>query len=252
MSVSERGPVEPGAGELRGMVVGITGAGSGIGRALAEGFRRDGAQVSGCDLAANAGEAGHVCDLAVEADVTDLGAMASWVDRTIERLGRLDVVVANAGICRWATLESAPPGDFEAIYRVNVFGVVNTFKASLSPMRSQGRGRLIAVCSRTAELCLPELSAYASSKAAVIAIVRTLAHELQDTGADLLVNAMFPGICRTAMSRSGDGRDPALAYPTARRLATLEEGGPSGRTFSDDGPYPIYAEFATDTRTWIT
>jgi NAD(P)-dependent dehydrogenase (short-subunit alcohol dehydrogenase family) len=103
----------------------------------------------------------------------------------------------------------------------------------------------MAVSSRTAEFCPAGGMAYSSSKAAVIAIVRSLSHEL--AGTDILANCMFPGICRTAMNPEA-GQDPALAYPTARLLAMLPAGGPSGRTFADGDEYLIYSEFAADTK----
>ena len=87
--------------------------------------------------------------------------------------------------------------------------------------------------------------AYAASKAALISVIRTLSHEL--VGTDILANCMFPGIARTAMNPS-TGRDPALAYPTARLLATLPPGGPSGKTFADGEEYAMYSEFAADTK----
>ena len=231
--------------EVRGLVVAVTGAGSGIGRAMAAGFRADGASVVGCDLPANLEAAAEVCDLAMAADVTRPADVEAWADAALERFGRIDAAVANAGISRRGSIEEIDPADLEAIYRVNVFGVLHTFRAVLPAMRGQGRGRLVAVSSRTAEFCPAEGGAYSSSKAAVLALVRTLAHEL--AGTDILANCLFPGICRTAMNPD-NGRDPALAYPTARRLATLATGGPSGRTFADEADYPIYSEFAADTK----
>ncbi|MGE0877722.1 MAG: SDR family NAD(P)-dependent oxidoreductase [Acidimicrobiia bacterium] len=231
--------------DLGGVVVAITGAGSGIGRALAQGFRDDGATVVGCDLPGNVAVAEEVCALAGVADVTSREELAAWVETVVDRFGRIDVVIANAGISRRGSVEDVDPADLEAVYRTNVFGVINTFRAVLPAMRAQGRGRLIAVASRTAEFCPGDGVAYSSSKAAVLAIVRSLAHALD--GTDILANAMFPGICRTAMNPAY-GQDPALAYPTARLLATLPAHGASGRTFADEAEYPIYDQFADDTK----
>jgi 2-hydroxycyclohexanecarboxyl-CoA dehydrogenase len=232
-------------GDLDGLVVAITGAGSGIGEAMARGFRSDGAIVAGCDLAPNVGAAQAVCDLARVADVTDRAQLDAWVAEILAAHGRVDAVVANAGISRRGTVEDAQWQDVEAIFRVNVFGVLHTVRAVLPAMRAQGRGRIIAVSSRTAEFCAPGGMAYAASKAAVISVIRTLSHELD--GTDILANCMFPGITRTAMNPR-TGRDPALAYPTAKLLATLPTGGASGRTFADGLEYPMYSEFAEDTK----
>src|SRR5947209_784439 len=105
-------------------------------------------------------------------------------------------------------------------------------------MRAQGKGRIINVASRNAEFCPAGSVGYSASKAGVISVTRTLAHELE--GADILVNNLLPGITRTAMN-TFDGHDPELCYPTVRMLATLPAGGPSGRTFLDEEEYPIYA-----------
>ena len=230
---------------LDGLVVAVTGAGSGIGEALARGFRADGATVAGCDLAGNIAVAESACDLARVADVTDAAEVEAWAAAILSEYGQIDAVVANAGISRHGSVEDARWEDVESIFRVNVFGVLHTVRAVLPAMRSRGRGRVIAVASRTAEFCAPGGMAYASSKAAVIAIIRTLSHEL--AGTDILANCMFPGIARTAMNPTA-GRDPALAYPTARLLATLPAGGPNGKTFADGEEYPMYSEFAADTK----
>src|SRR4051812_5294778 len=235
----------PATGDLDGLVVAITGAGSGIGEAMARGFRADGATVAGCDLAANVAVVERACDLATVADVTDAAQVEAWVAAILDQYGQIDAVVANAGISRKGTVEDARWQDVEDIFGVNVFGVLHTVRAVLPAMRARGRGRIIAVSSRTAEFCAPGGMAYASSKAATISIIRTLAHEL--AGTDILANCMFPGIARTAMNPSM-GRDPALAYPTARLLATLPAGGPSGKTFADGEEYAIYSEFAADTK----
>ena len=170
----------------------------------------------------------EVCDLVVAADVTRPEEMARWARATIEHFGHIDVVVANPGISRRGSVENADLADVEAIYRVNVFGVLHTIRAVMPAMRQQGHGRLIGrIVADGGVLCPAGGVGYTSSKAAVMAIIRSLSHEL--AGSDILANCMFPGICRTAMNPES-GQDPALAYPTARLLATLPAGGPSGRT----------------------
>jgi NAD(P)-dependent dehydrogenase (short-subunit alcohol dehydrogenase family) len=228
-----------------GLVVAITGTGSGIGNALARCFRADGATVSGCDLAARLDAAEAVCNSAVRCDVTDMAQVEEWIDGVISRFGRVDVLVANAGIARSGTVEEGDLDEIARILRVNFFGVLHADRAVLAPMRRQGKGRIVNLASRNAEFCPPGSLAYTASKAAVIALTRTLAHELADV--DILVNNLLPGITRTAMN-PGDGRDPELCYSTARMMATLATGGPSGQTFTDDESYAIYSGFADDSK----
>jgi len=230
-------------GSLAGHVVLVTGAGSGIGEAIAAGFRGDSASVVGCDLAAGIERARAVSDLAVECDVTDPDAVAALVAVAIDRFGRVDTLIANAGIGRQASILAAEWGDIEEVVRVNLFGVLHCIRAVLPPMIEQGRGRIAVLSSRNAEFCPGELVGYNASKAAVFATVRTLAHELRTVDADVLVNCMIPGPTRTGMNPAGT-QEPAATYPTARFLATLPEGGPCGRTFWNEEEYPVFARFS--------
>lgn len=221
-------------------VVAITGAARGIGSGLAARFTADGFRVAVCDL--DRPENGRA-QLAMAADVTDPAAVEAFIASTVERFGRLDAVIANAGIARRASLESADWGDIANVIEVDLFGVLHTLRAALGPMRAQGTGRLIVVGSREAEICPPGLVGYSAAKAAVFAVVRTLAHELE--GTDILVNVLIPGPTATAMNQRGT-REPDAAYPTARFLATLPLGGPTGRTFFDLAEYRVWEQFADD------
>jgi NAD(P)-dependent dehydrogenase (short-subunit alcohol dehydrogenase family) len=197
--------------DLRGLTVAITGAAGGIGRALAEGFRSDGATVIGGDLESNLDALSEVCDVAVPFDEVD-----------------------------WQQIET--------VLRVNLDGVLHGLRAALPVMREQGRGRLVVTASRNAELCQRGMLAYNASKAAVIVAVRTLAKELRDV--DICVNNLIPGVSATGIWGSDEAtpaiaRDPALAYPTARYLATLSAGGPNGETWFDMQRWPMWKEFDT-------
>lgn len=227
--------------DLRELVVLITGAGSGIGNALARRFRADGASVVGCDLEPSLSAAEEACDLAQVCDVTDPEAVSRLVSTTTERFERLDVLIANAGIGRGGKLADVAWHDIEDVVQVNLFGVMHCFRAALPVMRRQGRGRLIALASRNAEFCPPGLTGYNVSKAGVVALTRTLAHELGDE--DILVNNLIPGPTQTPLFPIGD-REPDACYPTARMLATLPAGGPTGRTFFDLEDYPVYSRFS--------
>lgn len=224
---------------LQGLAVLVTGAGSGLGKAFARSFRRDGATVVGCDIA-NLDAAGEVTDLAIWCDVADPAQVEAMVHEAHASVGRIDALIANAGIGVRGRIEDVPWTDIEEVVRVNLFGVIHCARAVLPVMRRQGRGRIVNVCSRNAELCPPGLVGYNVSKAAVAAFTRTLAHELGD--ADILVNNVIPGPTATPLNPAGV-RPPEQAYPTVRMLATLPTEGPSGRTFFDEREYPLFGLF---------
>lgn len=213
-------------------VVLVTGAGSGIGEAVARRFREDGWTVAGCDL-----EAPGDCDLPFACDVTD----AAELQRIVEQIGRIDALIANAGLGRRARIEDAEWQDIERVVEVNLFGVIHSARAVLPAMRAQGYGRIVNVCSRNAEICPPGLVGYNVSKAGVAAFTRTLSRELEDV--DILVNNLIPGPTATAMNPRGT-RPPEQCYPTVKMLATLPAGGPSGRTFFDEQEYPLFGRFS--------
>jgi NAD(P)-dependent dehydrogenase (short-subunit alcohol dehydrogenase family) len=230
---------------MKPAVVLITGAGSGIGNALARRFREDGDEVVGCDLEANVATTREACDLAVACDVTVRDEVDAVVAAAIERFGRIDALIANAGTGRIGSIEDAPWSDIEDVVRVNLFGVLHCERAVLPVMRQQGSGRIVVVVSRNAELCPGTMVGYNASKAAVVAATRTLARELE--GTDVLVNNLIPGPSKTALNPYGP-REPDSCYPTARMLATLPAGGPSGRTFFDEKEYPFWQTFIDDVR----
>jgi NAD(P)-dependent dehydrogenase (short-subunit alcohol dehydrogenase family) len=229
--------------DVEGRVVLVTGAATGIGRALSSRFRADGALVVGVDLPARVEEIGDAADLALGADVTDAASVNAAVDHAVDRFGRLDALVANAGLGRRASIEEAAWDDIEAVVEVNLFGVLHCMRAVLPVMRAAGRGRIVSLVSRNAEICPPNLVGYNVSKAGVVALTRTLSRELR--GVDILANNLVPGPTRTEMNPAGD-LEPGASYPTARMLVTLPAGGPSGRTFFEERDYPMWERFSGD------
>lgn len=216
---------------ITGRVVIVTGAGQGIGAALCRRLRQDGARVVGCDLPQFTSTIEDIADLAVACDVTEAAQVEAMVATTVARFGRVDGLVANAGIVRIGSVEEAPWKDIEDVVRVNLYGVLHCFRAVLPVMRRQKFGRLIATTSRNAQLCKIGKVGYNASKAAVVSVTGTLARELG--GTDILVNNLVPGPTATQMHTGPDGRAPDTSYPTVRMLLTLPTGGPSGQTFLD-------------------
>jgi NAD(P)-dependent dehydrogenase (short-subunit alcohol dehydrogenase family) len=223
---------------LNEMTVVVTGAASGIGKALGQGFLKDGARLlavdrNGPDLKTLA-EQGAITAIV---DVSDPIQVQGMVDLAVNRFGRLDVLINNAGIGFGCPISEYGPGQFEEVFRINLFGPYYGLRSALAVMRQQGFGRVINLLSRAAESTRLGLSAYGCSKAALFALTRYAAQEIQQ-GEDILINGLVPGITKTGMMPQG--QDPSAVYPAARMLATLPSGGPSGRVFWNQKEYFLF------------
>lgn len=228
---------------MSGRVMLITGAASGLGRAWVRGFLADGATVVAADIDAKRLDElrAHASDRlhTVVTDVSDAGQVRDMVAFARSTCGRIDALFNNAGIGFNRTLEEAPEGHFERHVAVHLFGCIHGMRAVLPVMRAQGHGRIINTLSRAAAGDTPRMGAYSAAKAGMWAASRTQAREL--AGTDILVNMLIPGPTNTAIW----GRDrpelqaPEVSYPTARLLATLPAGGPSGRVFWNEQEYRL-------------
>ncbi len=166
----------------------VTGAGNGIGAALATRLTDLGDSVALVDVDMDAASAvAERCGanaLALAADITDLAAMESAVAATVERFGRLDVCVANAGVATAGSLRHVDPDAFDAQLRVNVGGTFRTVRAAI-PALEQSRGYLVLVASLSAIAAPPGLGAYGASKAATETLGDVLRIELTHLGIDV-------------------------------------------------------------------
>ena len=237
-------------------VVVITGAGSGIGQALAVGFASDGAWVVGFGrrqtaLAATAEKcSGRM--IAVAGDVTSQEDVDRLVTASMDRFGRIDVLVNNAGISNTGSnLIERPFEDWARVIEVNLIGLALCTHRVLPQMLERGYGRIINVASRAAESAGAGRSAYAASKAGVISFTKAVAREIdRDHYPDILVNAIIPGQTATEMSAgtraSSGGRvseqwqEPEVVYPHTRFVVELPAGGPAGRVFFNSEDYAVY------------
>ena len=182
-------------GALDGKVAVVTGAAQGIGRALAEGLAREGARIVVADLkGAEEAAAAFTDGVGITADVADEASVRHLVDEALERCGRIDVLVNNAGL--YASLEmrpftEIPLEEWNRVMEVNVASMFLTCRAVVPAMRAQGGGKIVNISSGTPFRGVPFLLHYVTSKGAIVAFTRALAREL---GKDnVLVNCVAPG-----------------------------------------------------------
>lgn len=215
-----------------GRVAVVTGAGRGIGRAYALLLAERGARVVVNDLGgsmtgvgADDGPAAAVVAeitaaggtaLADGTDVADPGGASSLVGRAVETFGRLDILINNAGIMRWAGL---PEVDADALARhlaVHLFGSFNTLRAAWPQMADQGYGRVVMTTS-TGIFGLAENTAYATAKAAVVGLTRSAAVAGARHG--IAINCIAPAAYTRMAGRAEPGDDPGANGPMATAMA---------------------------------
>jgi NADP-dependent 3-hydroxy acid dehydrogenase YdfG len=184
--------------DLAGKIVIITGSSSGIGEATARLLFSSGARpvlaARRADrLASLSADLGGA--LAVPTDVTDPSQLAALVDATLERHGRIDGLVVNAGASFHHRLDAVDPASFLSLLNLNVVSVVTTMQAVRPAMRRQGSGRIVAVSSGTTRQAIPGVGPYAASKAAVNMLAEVARKEFADDGID--VSLVLPSITAT-------------------------------------------------------
>jgi butyryl-CoA dehydrogenase len=206
--------------ELRERVAAVTGAASGIGRALAIELAREGCHLALSDVdeeglreaAGQAAEAGAKVRTD-RVDVADRAAVHAWADAVAEDQGRVNLIVNNAGVALAATVETMAYEDLEWLMGINFWGVVHGTKAFLPHLKAAGEGHVVNVSSVFGIIGVPTQSAYNAAKFAVRGFTEALREELEIEGSPVSATSVHPGGIRTnivANSRLGevDGRLP--------------------------------------------
>lgn len=175
----------------------VTGAGSGIGRDIAAGLAEQGCRLALCARGKSAAEtAAQLQDAGFETfaealDVSVPGPFQAFVSKTVERYGRLDVLVNNAGINHSAPALTMSVEQFDEVFATNVRGVFFASQAGAAAMIDSGGGRIVNIASFVGRTPVPLFTAYSASKAAVLSLTRGFALELANH--DITVNAVCPG-----------------------------------------------------------
>jgi SDR family mycofactocin-dependent oxidoreductase len=203
-------------GALEGKVALITGGARGQGRAHAVTLARGGADIIVCDAVMPIEEVdyalptaedlqqtvqqvqalGRRC-LAVTADVRDLSTMLAVVEQALSAFSRIDIAIANAGIASSAPIAEMSARRWQTMIDINLTGVFNTFRAVLPHMIERGQGRLVATSSLVANTGATNSGHYAAAKAGVVALVKSIAHEVAEHG--ITVNTVLPAGVATPM-----------------------------------------------------
>ena len=240
-------------GVLSGKVAVVTGAGRGIGRAIAVGYAAAGAAV--CCVARTESEiARTVADIrsdggtatSVQADVTDYDSVVCAFDAAVSEFGGVDIVVINAGgnLDRSSDVESGSTEQWIGTVQLNIVGSYHTARAAIPHLKQRGGGKIIAIGSGLGRRGRPGMSAYASSKAGLSMLIRVLALELWQH--NISVNELVPGPVLTDLVAQSYAQNPGSVFqddsewvkmpedvvPLALFLATQPDKGPTGQTYS--------------------
>jgi NAD(P)-dependent dehydrogenase (short-subunit alcohol dehydrogenase family) len=206
----------------------VTGAGSGMGRATAIRLARDGyavvvAEIDEARAARVAAEIGEAA-VAFAVDVSEPAAVEGLISAALERFGRLDAMVANAGVPHGAPFLELDEPTWERVLAVNLKGVFLCCQSAAKAMVAAGTpGAIVTVASTYAEVTAEEASAYSASKAGVRMLTKSMAFELGPHG--IRVNAVGPGWIRTGMNPLEDPAQLTRLEPTIplRRVGLPED-----------------------------
>lgn len=187
---------------LKDKVALITGSAQGIGKSIAQAMAAEGAKVIISDinleLAETTAKEFGPDTLALKLNVADNQEVEAVIKQIVDKLGRLDIVVNNAGITKDSLLIRMKKEDWEAVININLSGVFNVCKAAAIVMMKQRSGKIVNIASIVGQMGNFGQANYSASKAGVIGLTKTAAKELASRG--ISVNAIAPGFIKTAMT----------------------------------------------------
>lgn len=188
-------------GRLQDKVAIVTGAGQGIGRAIAEELGAEGATVVVTDIDDEAARAtaeglGGTA-IGVRADVADRDSVTAMVDEARDRFGRIDVLVNNAGWDKVGPFVESDPADWDRIVGINLYGVLHTSRAVLPIMAEQGAGAVVNLASDAARVGSSGEAVYSAAKGGIVSFTKTTAREMARH--QVRVNCVCPGPTDTAL-----------------------------------------------------
>jgi NADP-dependent 3-hydroxy acid dehydrogenase YdfG len=230
-----------GQGALQGQVAIVTGAGRGIGHAVAAALAREGATVvlaarTRQELAAIAAairQSGGAA-LAIPTDVTQDAAVEAMVEQAIAELGRLDILVTAAGGASFGPVVATKPEDWDGMLAINLRAVMVTCRAVLPMMIRQRRGTIINIASVATKRAIPGAAVYTATKAGVVGFSRVLAEELRAEG--VRVGVLVPGAVDTPLwdtIPNSPDRSRMLRPEDVARAAVLMASLPPGASLEE-------------------
>ncbi len=211
--------------DLDGKVAVVTGAARGLGEAIARQLCAVGAVVVLTDVLVNEGKSlsqrlngtGYTTCF-IRHDVTSCESWSAVIDTALDRYGRMDYLVNNAGINIPKNIEDAEPDEFQSILNVNLMGAFLGMKAVIPAMKSHGGGAIVNIASNSTRKIMALTSMYSASKAALANLTKTTAVHLAETGTGIRVNSVHPGPHATQMILGGDGIASPAEIPAVKQL----------------------------------